>query len=288
MEVDLKEIIGDQILLENTIRKIRVFWEKCKEDHISAYAAQTTFFIVLSIIPFLMLFTSLVQYTPISESMILNLVHENVPDYLSPYLVAIIHEMYTNGVGLISATATAAVWASAKGMQFLSGGLNAVYAIKETRNYFILRFRAIIYTLVFQVAIIFALVLLVFGNGIHKFLGENIPILKVILDLILQLRTIIALAVFVFFFALLFKMLPNRKTTLKDQLPGSVICSIGWYGISYALSFYVKYLNGFSMYGKLATIIFLMLWFYFGIYLLLICGEINEFYMEYKSKNHEI
>ena len=39
----------------------RAFVKKCKKDNISAFAAQSAFFIVLSLIPFIMLFISLVQ-----------------------------------------------------------------------------------------------------------------------------------------------------------------------------------------------------------------------------------
>ena len=287
MGLELKEwiqwTIGEYIMSENNVRIVRLFWKKCKEDHIGAYAAQSAFFVILSIVPFLMLFTSLIQYTPVSEEMILNLVGENVPEYFSPYLITLIHEMYTNSVGLISATAIAAVWASAKGMHFLSGGLNSVYDIKETRNYFVLRFRAILYTLVFLAAIIFAMMLLVFGTFWQKFLAVNFPILNSIGKFVMEFRVMISLFVFVFFFALLFKMLPNRKATLKSQLPGSVICAAGWYIMSFALSFYMKYFNGFSMYGRLATVVVVMLWFYFGIYLMLICGEINDGYRKWKK-----
>ena len=49
----------------------RVFWKKCQKDNVSAFASQAAFFIVMSLIPFIMLFISLVQYTPVTESMIM-------------------------------------------------------------------------------------------------------------------------------------------------------------------------------------------------------------------------
>ena len=90
------------------------------------------------------------------------------------------------------------------------------------------------------------------------------------------------LTVFILFFAILFKMLPNRKATIRSQLPGSILCAVAWSVFSYGLSIYVDYFNGFSMYGSLTTIVLLMLWLYFCMYILMICGEINNIYEDKK------
>ena len=37
------------------------FFDKCKRDKINAYSAQSAFFIILSTIPLLMLFSSIIQ-----------------------------------------------------------------------------------------------------------------------------------------------------------------------------------------------------------------------------------
>ena len=42
------------------IGRARIFWKKCKEDNVSAFASQAAFFIVMSLIPFIMLFYTLV------------------------------------------------------------------------------------------------------------------------------------------------------------------------------------------------------------------------------------
>ena len=216
----------------------------------------------------------------------MTVVDRMMPEYVSPLLIGIIHEVYSKGVGLISVTAITAIWASAKGIQYLSNGLNAVYDIMETRKYLWLRLRAILYTLVLLVAIVLALTLLVFGNSIQGLLMQYLPLVGRLTEIIIRLRALIMLAVFILFFAILFKMLPNRKATIKSQLPGSVLCALAWYVFSFGLSIYVEYFNGFSMYGSLTAIALLMLWLYFCIYIVLICGEINDIYEQrwYKKK----
>ena len=104
-------------MMWKVIAGIREFAAKCKEDDISAYAAQSAFFIVLSLIPYVMLFISLVQYTPVTEAMVLESVNRLMPDYISPFLIGIIHEIYNDSVGIVSAAAVAAMWSEAKGIQ---------------------------------------------------------------------------------------------------------------------------------------------------------------------------
>lgn len=272
---------GEKSMFWKVIGGIRMFLRKCKNDNISAFAAQSAFFIMLSVIPFLMLFISLIQYTPVTESMVMTVVDKMMPDYIAPFLISIIHEIYSKSIGLISVTAIVAIWASAKGVQYLSNGLNAVYDIMETRNYLILRLRAILYTLVMLAAIVMALVLLVFGNSIQDLLMQYFPIVGRLTQVIISLRSLIMMAVFIFFFAFLYKMLPNRKAAIRSQLPGSILCAVAWSVFSFGVSVYVDYFNGFSMYGSLTTIALVMLWLYFCMYILLICAEINDIYEEH-------
>ena len=83
------------------------------------------------------------------------------------------------------------------------------------------------------------------------------------------------IGILILFFAVVFKMLPNRKATLRSQLPGAVLCTLAWYAFSFGLSVYVNYFNGFSMYGSLTTIVLIMLWLYFCMYIMMLCAEIN-------------
>lgn len=269
------------------IAKARLFWKKCKEDNVSAFASQAAFFIVMSLIPFIMLFISLIQYTPVTESMIMEMVNKVMPTYISPFLISIIHEMYSHSVGIISATAVVAVWSAAKGIQYLSNGLNTVYDIEETRNWLFLRLRAILYTLMLLVSIVASLVLMVFGNSLQNFLVKYVPFISKLTGMIIRSRSLILLAVLIVFFAVMFKMLPNRKATIRSQLPGSVMSAVGWSLLSFGISIYVDYFNGFSMYGSLTTIVLVMLWLYFGMYILLLAAEVNNIYEEKWARRRE-
>lgn len=262
------------------VMNLRHFMNKCKDDKISAYAAQTAFFIMLSAIPFLMVFSSLLKYTPLTENIVLEIIQRVTPQYIAPFLISIVEEVYGRSVGLISVTAVAAIWSASKGIHYMSDGFNSVNDLEETRNWFVLRFWAIVYTVVFLVAIVASLVVLVFGNALADMAAANFPLLANAAELFSHLKGIIMFVVLTLFFDVIFKTLPNRKLTLKSQLPGAVICSVAWYLFSLGVSIYVDYFNGFSMYGSLTTIALIMLWLYFCMYIMMLSAEINVVFGE--------
>lgn len=263
------------------IKKINLFAEKCRRDNIGAFAAQSAFFLILSLIPFLLLFSTLLQYTVVSEAMLLTFVNDLIPEYIAPFVVSIINEVYHKPVGIVSVTAVTAIWSSAKGVQHMAAGLNVIYGIRETRNWLVRRFWAVVYMAVFLAAVVAALVLLVFGNRIHGMLAGYVPFLASATDFLFRFRGVIVLGVMGCVFTVLYRTLPNDKEmakgrlTLKNQFPGALLCAVAWNLFSVGISVYMDYFNGFSMYGSLTVIVLLMLWLYFGMYLFMLCAELN-------------
>ena len=269
--------------MKKMIELVKEFLDKCKKDKINAYSAQSAFLVILSLIPFFMVFSSLLQYTNITEDMVITVIKKIMPQYVSPFLISLVKEIYSRSVGLISITAIVAVWSAAKGIQYMADGLNSVHELEETRNWFVLRFWAVIYTVVFLVAIVFTLVVLVFGNRLHKLAVEKLVLIRDFILFLEKFRGLIFLLLLILFFDIIFAALPNQKLTLKSQLPGAAVCAAAWYIFSFGLSVYVDYFNGFSMYGSLTTVALIMLWLYFCMYLMMLSAELNVFLQRYRK-----
>ena len=263
------------------VRMIKRFAEKCRKDNIGASAAQSAFFLIISLIPFLLLFSSLLQYTVVSEAMLLEFVNDLMPEYIAPFVISIINEVYHKPVGIVSVTAITAIWSSAKGVQHMAAGLNVIYGIRGTRNWLVRRFWAVVYMAVFLAAVVAALVFLVFGNRIHGMLIGYVPLLASATDFIFRFRGLIVLGLMGCVFTVLYRTLPNGREmekgrlTLQNQFPGALLCAVAWNLFSMGISVYIDYFNGFSMYGSLTVVVLLMLWLYFGMYIMMLCAEVN-------------
>ena len=255
---------------------IMKFVTKTMDDHVGAYAAQSAYFIILSFIPFLLLLLTLVRYLPITEANITEWIVGAVPESFQSLLSGIIQEVYEKSSAIVPITAIFALWSAGKGFQALTNGLNVINDAKETRNYFYMRIRSIAYTIIFIVAIVITLILLVFGRSIQRALVEYWPFVADITDFILRFSTIITMFVLGVAFLLFYTFLPNRHLKMKNELPGAMLTAVAWAGFSFGFSVYFDHLSGFAnMYGSLTTILLVMLWLYFCMYLFLIGAEIN-------------
>ena len=252
------------------------FMRKIKEDNIGAYAGQASLFLIMSLIPFLLVLLSLLRFTPVTESMILSGIELISPGYVTSTVVAIVDEVYHNTGGVLFVSLVFSVYSAAKTIQSLRYGLNIVYEIDETRNWFVLRLRAMVETFFLILAILLLAILLMFGNRIQDMLVEYVPIVAVVTETILKLRMLILFFVLIGIFTVIYKVLPNRKATLRSQLVGAIGCSVAWYVFSFGVSIYIEVFNGFSFYGSLTTIVLMMFWLYFAMYIFLVCGEVNN------------
>lgn len=263
------------------VANLRCYMEKCKKDHVGAFAAQAAFFIILSSIPFLMFLTSLLQYTPISKAYLTRVIIESVPEYIEPFLISIVNEVYTQNVGLLSVTAILAIWAAGRAIQYITAGLNAVHDIYETRNWIVVRFWSVIHTLGMVGVLVSLLSLFVFTDYVERIMPDGFGLLTELVRFKSLARGVGIYFLLCLFFTVLFVMLPNKKLTFASQLPGGVICATAWYIFSFFLYIYVTFFHGFSMYGSMTDpIALLMLWLYVCMYIMLLCAEANVFFAE--------
>ena len=262
---------------------VKTYLDKCKRDNIGAFAAQAAFFIIMSAIPFLMVFTSLLQYTNISQEYVTDLLCRAMPKYIEPILQPILNEVYSRSVGIISITAIIALWAAGKALQYMTAGLNVLNGIDETRNWFVVRFWSIVYTVVFIFAIIIVLILMVFTEYIQGLLDQAFGVwglLVAIVSVRPLIRGLVVFAVLTGLFVWLFTQLPNKKVKALSQSPGALLCALIWYVFSIFLSIYVNFYNGFSIYGSMSTIVLMMFWLYSCMYIMFMCAEVNVFFAE--------
>ena len=262
--------------MKKAIRMVRGFARHMSRTNVNAYAASAAFFIFLSLIPIVILVCSLVPYTPLQKSDLLQVV-SGMPKPLVPLMVNLIESLYDSTIGVISVAAIVTVWSAGKGMLALIRGLNAMNGVVEDRNYVVQRIVAAFYTVVMLILLLLSLILMVFGNTIVRVLNEHIPVLEGIWRLLMYLKPLFSWGILTGAFMLLYAFVPNVKLKVKNQFPGALFSAVSWNLFSWGFSIYVGTFNGLSVYGSLSAIVVIMLWLYFCMYLLLIGAHINRF-----------
>lgn len=259
---------------------IKGFTNRLKDDHISAFSAQAAFFLIMSIVPFLSLLLTLIKYLPISQTMLLDTVINVTPVPFEPLVTTILEELFAKSNGaILSVSVLVAIWSAAKGVLAIVRGLQAVYHVNESRNYFVLRFISAIYTVIFVTAIILTLLLLVFSNQIYYALKTDFPTAADFISIFIKQKFLLALCLLTLFFLVVYKLVRRSNNSFISLIPGAVIAALSWIVFSYAFSVYIDKFSDFSYtYGSLTTIVLLMLWVYFCMYLLFIGAEINSYF----------
>ena len=261
---------------------------KITEDHVGAYAAQSAYFFMLCMIPIILLFLTMVQFTPITKADVMTAVIQVFPSSVDSMITSIVNQVYNQSTGIIPVTLIVTLWSAGKGVLAMTTGLNCIFDCRETRNYVLLRIRATLYKIMFIVVILLLLVLSVFGNSLNLFVLEHVPFMSGIADWLIEARTIISPAVLVVFCLLIYTFLPNRKAKMLRQLPGAAFAALGWMIVSWIFSVYLDIFKGFSsMYGSLTTIVLIMLWMYFCMYSILLGGEVNVLLYQYNFSKQD-
>ena len=153
--------------------------DKAQKDHVTAFSAQAAFFTILSFFPFMIVLLSLTRYFPITPNDMIELVRTYLPPKYSGMVVPIIRSL--NGkltTTYMSITILTLLWSASKGILSLMTGLNTIHEIPEKRNYFVLRFISSIYIGLFAIAVLFGLILLLFGNSLLIQLYRFEPVLE--------------------------------------------------------------------------------------------------------------
>lgn len=263
------------------MEEIKKIYKKLKKHEIGDFAAQSAFFTILSIIPFAIIFISLIQYINIDKTELIFYAKEIIPESFLEFTLNIIEEIYSKTFTTISVSIVFTLWSASKGFTALMRGFHKIYEL-DPKNKVYYRFRSFLFTLFMILVLALTAVFLVWGSHIQDFLNaffEGSGFQKAI-TFIMKIRRY-GLSVIIFsFFMLIYKFGPQCKLKLKNQVLGAVFATVFWYVLSYGLSAYLKY-SGFSfMYGSLTTIFLFMIWVYYLTYAILIGAEINSYFKD--------
>lgn len=253
-------------------------YDKFVRDEITVYAAQASFFIVLSSVPFIILLLTVLQFVPaVQQSDFLDLLSRLLPLEVQPLVYTIVDEIYSkSSAALLSVSSIVTLWSASRGMLGIEKGLNRIAGCPRRRGYVVSRIINSGYTIVFMAICVMSLALLVFGTVLQNIAYRVLPFLRALSPFLISLRSVLSLVILVIFFMVLYTFLPYERQRLRCQLPGAVFSTVCWILFSFAFSLYFKYFSRFStMYGSLASVAVLMLWLYFCICILFLGAEIN-------------
>lgn len=252
-----------------------IFNENLKMRNFSTYASSISFFFFLSLIPMLVLISSLLPMTGITKENMVSAITSVTPDVVNGLVNDIISEAYRHAGKLLPISIVTLVWASSSATLALMRGLNDVYGENEKRNSLILFIQSVFYTLV----IIFLMVLMMlfaFGGVLKTFLEEKFPWIAKFTEFWTKGRIVLVVIMVVMLFALLYTHIPSGRRIFFLQIPGALVTTLTWAGFSYFFAKYINSVNKYTLfYGSFGSIAIFLFWLYCCFFILLLGGFFN-------------
>ena len=260
-------------------------WEFLKDvyarfmnDDLLSIGAQATFFLLFSLFPFLIFLIALITYMPmVNLQDSIQALAALMPANAYLILRDMVNQTIANrSVTLLSFGMLSALWSSASGVTTLIQGINRAYDQEETRRSWKITAVSLYFTLELAIAIIFSLVLIVFGKVLGTQLFHFLGFSDASLQVWNYVGYIIALITTILVFISLYYNTPNRRSKFREVVPGAVVASLGWVIVSIAFSYYIDNFGNYSkVYGSLGGIIALLMWLYVSSIIILMGAEIN-------------
>lgn len=278
------------VRLKSFISTFRSISDTFYEDRVTVYAAQASFFVIISAVPFLsLLFAIIGAVTPADLSELTASVQEILPAALHDTFAGLITELRAiPGISLLSISAVTTLWSASKGIGAIRGGIQTVYKAPRKRGFFKNRLYSLFYTLIFMVMIVAVVVILIFGDFLYTLITEKLHFSFGILGELFRFKTPIFIVFMTLIFTTMYYVIARRSecvsTKFLNHMPGALFASLGWNVFSYFYSLYISHFSRASyIYGSLAAICLIMLWMYFCMIIVLCGAEINKMYFSRKS-----
>ena len=277
--------------LDRWLTPIKEVWESVRQEKLGLYAAQTSFFLIISFVPLFMLLITLLQFIlPITQDDLLNTVLPYLPENMEGFFSGIIGELFSKQtVSIISISSLMLLWSASRGIHSVTQGIRHIFRAPKTL-YYRERLRALIYTVALVLTLLFALIVLVFGNSLWALLESNLPALKDASALVMLSKFAVSTLLITLFALLLYcATVPRGVSAARLQIPGALFAAAGWILFSTGFSIYITNFSNYSyVYGSLTAVILLMLWLYFCMWLLFLGAQLNKFLIDRREKNMQM
>lgn len=257
--------------------RLVLLFNRVQENQLTATAAQSTYYLVLSFFPFLIFLITLISYTPLLQEEVLYDLRPFLPEETFELVMSNVQDLIGGRRGTLMSTGMlVTIFLASNGVAAIIRGINKAYRTSEKRVFWKERVIAVIFTLAISLLILLSLLLLVFGQLIGVFIIDLLELADIFQNIWEWIRVAISLTFMILIFTLLYRFSPNQKITIRQSVPGAIFTTFGWLVLSYGFAFYVNNFNNYSVtYGSIGGIMVLLTWLYLSSIIILLGGEIN-------------
>jgi membrane protein len=261
----------------------RRVWFSLIQDEIVDRSAELAYYFLFAMFPALILLSAMFSLFATTSAranleLMLYLAKVIPPAAFASVETAFSQTARESSTGHIVFGGIAAAWAATYGMSSAQTILNAIYRAKESRPYWKAKAIAMICTMAIFVLVCNAMLLLILGDDLAKFLSSDLMFDPVWM----AVWKIVKFAVAMFFMSLVFSITyrwgpAGNARRWRWISPGAIVGIVGWLAVSMGFRIYLHFYDPYaSTYGSFGAVIVLLTWFYVSGFMLLLGAEINS------------
>ena len=260
-------------------RLTRIVYAELWRTRAFTIAAALAYYFLLSTIPLLVIFSSLLQFFPIPDvfQQVLNLMARIVPPDSLTLVERILSDILTPNRGkLLSFGILGYLWTASGGFSALIESLDIAYDVTVSRPWWRDRTRALLLAFSSGGLVSVSVFLLIVGPHFGHFLAEIFPAVNAVVHLWPIFRRLFIFFTFVAGLEVVYYLGPNSRHSFISTLPGATFSVSIWLVGSACLNYYLSHFSNYNVtYGSMGAIIGLLLWFYLTALAILIGAEVN-------------
>lgn len=275
----------DNVFL-HLIGHVKYFLRISKKNNIASLSGRSAFFMILSFIPFLMFVFSIIALffgDNIQSSKPEPGQYEGMNHYTLTIFEIIINAVRKSSSGFAVVNIIVALWSAGNGIYTITDGISRIYRLPNKRIWLIKRIAAMGYTLVILLLLTAAMLFMVIISMIVNLLMMSLDnvlftvLISIVKSLVLKVILIVLLTLSLRIY-LHGWIKDKRLLSFKAIMPGMTLVVIAWDVLTAGVEFYITFFSASSIYGSLGTVVVIMMWVYFMIYIFLYGVQFNHLY----------
>ena len=249
-----------------------------RDPYYQGFAAQISFYLMLSLVPILMLITQILGYFNLSLETVLGWVEDYSGSEVSGMITSLTEFSSAGAVNIVYVVV--ALWAASRAQFAIMRISNYTFTDGKStgKGYWRERFRAVWTMAITLVALLFSVLILAYGGLIVDACMQFLPMDGVYLvKLFALLRWVPAAVLYFLMICYIYYIMPTEKISFKKILPGGLFACIGMLVVTILYSKYINNIANYDiLYGTLSSIVAILFWFYFLAWVLCLGILINK------------
>ncbi len=265
-------------------KRALVFLERLRReiayDDCMGMAAQIAYYMMLSVIPFLIFVLSIMSRLAMGEALeplLLETLREQMPPEAANYITDIVLRVLpTRSSETTLVSFAVALWGSSMAVGALITTINRAYNLRPRRNIVTQKALALVLVLALSGILLLAMFILLVGPQVTQQSLEGLGLSGDAGSFWTSLRLPLASLLAFIALAILYFYAPEARQRFVHILPGSITATVLWLTASSAFRLFVSNFGNYNAtYGSLAAVVILLAYFWLTGFIFLLGAEIN-------------